>query len=82
MRPGIKLTGYHDAAKLEEIFASDLVDVAYVDDVGPDSIHIIGDNCIDLSDPKDYAWAASLIEGVLQEHGIVGTRMELSSDVS
>jgi hypothetical protein len=82
VRPCIKLAGYHDAANVEGIFASDLVDVAYVHDVGPDSILIIGDNCIDLADPKDYAWATSLIEGVLRDQGIVGIRMELSNDGS
>ena len=80
MKPRIRLTGFHDAAKVESIFASFLVDVAYVNDIGPDDIDIIGDDCIDLSDPKVYAWAASLIEDVLRGHGIVDIAMELISE--
>jgi hypothetical protein len=80
VRPRIKLTGYDNAAKVVDIFASDLVDIVYVDDVGPDGIEIIGDDCVDLSDPGDYTWATSLIECVLRDHGIVGVRMEPSSD--
>ena len=80
MKPRIRLTGFHDAAKVENIFASFLVDVAYVDDIGPDGIDIIGDDCIDLSDSKDYAWATSLIEGVLRDHGIVDIFLELRNE--
>jgi hypothetical protein len=76
----VKLTSYSDATEVEDLFASSLVDVAYVDDIGPDGIYISGDDCIDLSSPKDYAWVTSLIEGVLRDHGIVGIRMEAIGD--
>ena len=76
----IKLTGYRDAAEVRAALSGrrwSMSPTSMASD--SDGIYIIGDGCIDLSNPKDYAWVTSLIEGVLRDHGIVGIRMEATA---
>jgi hypothetical protein len=65
----IRITGFRNAKTIDEIFASSLVDVAYVDEVLPDAIYAISDVGVDLERPEDFAWVKGVIESTLARHG-------------
>ncbi len=64
----IRLTGFSDASVVESIFASDMVDVAYIDEVTPECIFIYTEPDVNLNNPSDYEWVKSIIK-----HAFEGT---------
>jgi hypothetical protein len=66
----MRIGGFRDASIIEDIFASSMVDVAYVDEVTPDAIYVIGDVWIDFDRPEDFAWVKDVIETTLEEYGV------------
>ncbi len=73
----IRLEGYSDAEAVQDIFASSLVDVAYVDEVTPRGIFVTPDVGVNLNDPADYEWVKSVIQSTLEDHRQHGVRIEL-----
>jgi hypothetical protein len=75
----IKLSGYRDADEIAKIFASSMVDIAYVDRVVDDAILAIPDDP-DLDTEASYEWLRTVINEALQSAGISGVSIELCSD--
>ena len=72
----IKLTGFADASRIDELFGSLMVDVAYIDHITPDTIYVISD---DPPATADYPWIADIIRHVLAENGVTGVNISLPS---
>lgn len=70
----IKLTGYRDAGGIDNLIASWLVDVAYVDRIEDDAIYLISD---DPPESADYPWIADILSHTLNKHGITGVNIHL-----
>ena len=70
----IKLTGYRDAGEIDNLIASWLVDVAYVDRIEDDAIYLISD---EPPESADYPWIADILSHTLTKHGIAGVTIEL-----
>ena len=70
----IKLTGYRDTDEIDNLIASWLVDVAYVDRIEDDAIYLISD---EPPESADYHWIADILSHTLTKHGIVGVNIEL-----
>ena len=69
-RQRLKLTGYPSAEQVNAIFASSLVDVAYVVETTPEVAYIVADDSDWPSNPTEYEWLCSMIRDTLAEHGI------------
>jgi hypothetical protein len=74
----IKIVGFNDANVIKDIFASSMVDVAYIDEVTPDAIYIIGDVGIDFQKPDDFEWIKEVIEDTLAQHDLRNLRITLA----
>ena len=70
----IVLTGFTNADRIDGLFASRMVDVAYIDRMTPDAIYVISD---DPPATADYPWIADIIQHVLTEEGITGVNISL-----
>jgi hypothetical protein len=75
----IKIVGFEDARTIEDVFASDMVDVAYVDQITPDAIYVIGDVGIDFERPEDFAWVKEAIEATLAQYNVTNLGITLAS---
>ena len=65
----IKLTGYSDPDVVTGIFASSLVDVAYVAEVTRHCIFVVTEPDVNLHNASDYEWVKSVIRQVFEnEH--------------
>lgn len=73
----IRLDGYSDAEAIEGIFASSLVDVAYVEEITPRGIFVTPDTSVNLNDPADFEWVKSVIQTTLEDYHQNGIRIEL-----
>lgn len=67
-RPRLKLTGHRSAEEVDAIFASCLVDVAYVVDTTPTAVFVVADDPAWPTDPADYEWLCSIIRETLADH--------------
>ena len=74
--PRLKLTGYQSASQIDSIFASRMVDVAYVDEITDDGIYVIADNPDWPSDSRDFDWLCSAIRETLEQCGVANVRIE------
>ena len=50
----LKLNGYRSASEVDSVFASSMVDVAYVDEITDDGIIILADDPKWPADQQDY----------------------------
>jgi uncharacterized protein (DUF1697 family) len=78
----LRLDGYADAAIVNDVFMSCMVDVAHIDEVTSEAIFVVPDSagCIGLDDPKDVEWLSEVIIRTLKEHGQAGVRVTLVHD--
>ena len=74
-RPRLKLTGHHSAETVEDIFASSMVDVAYVIEATPDAVLIVADDASWPADREDYDWLCTVIRETLADYGVKGIEM-------
>jgi hypothetical protein len=74
----IKLVGFGDAKTIEDIFASSMVDVAYIDEVTPDAIYVIGDIGINFERPEDFVWVKEVIEATLAQYNVRNLEITLT----
>jgi len=77
-RPQLRLTGHRSAEEVEAVFASSLVDVAYVIEATGDIVSIVADNPEWPVDAADYAWLCSVIKETLADNGINGIELSLA----
>jgi hypothetical protein len=81
-RPRLRLAGYRSANEVEEIFASFLVDVAYVVGGTPDALHVVADDPAWPADSEDYNWLCEVIRETLATHGIMDIELALLSQAN
>lgn len=74
-RPQLRLTGHRSAEEVEAVFASSLVDVAYVIEAKADAVTIVADDPKWPIDPADYQWLCSVIKETLADNGINGVEI-------
>jgi hypothetical protein len=74
-RPRLKLTGHRSAAAVEDIFASSMVDVAYVVEATSEAVLVVADDAAWPADREDYDWLCSIIRQTLAAYGIKGIEM-------
>ena len=67
----IKITGFNEAKVIEDVFASSMVDVAYIDEITTDAIYIVGDVGIDFEKPTDFKWIKEIIEDTLAQYNVM-----------
>jgi hypothetical protein len=60
---------------VENLFASFLVDVAYIDETTPGAIFVVGGGTVSLADRAGYEWLASVIGQTLTDCGILRVQM-------
>ena len=72
----IKIVGFEDAKEIEDVFASCMVDVAYVDEVTTDAIYVTGDVGIDFEKREDFEWVKEVIEVTMAHEG--AEKLEIS----
>ena len=77
----IKLVGSRDAKTIEDIFASSMVDVAYIDEVTPDTIYVIGDVGVDFEQSADFVWVKEIIETTLADYDVRNIEITLEVPV-
>lgn len=65
----IKLTGFSDAAAIEAMCASELVDIAYVDEINGSAMYLVPDSGIDFDNPDDVRWLRSILESKFRRIG-------------
>ncbi len=63
----IKITGISDPSKFDNYVASNLVDVAYVEEINDDTIILSLEGGIDLDNEDDRKWVTGLIEQAISE---------------
>jgi hypothetical protein len=73
--PRLKLTGYGCAKEVDDVFGACLVDVAYVEEIYPDSILVVADDPAWPKDQVDYDWLCSVITETLRHNGITGVEL-------
>lgn len=73
-RQRIKLTGFRDASVIDAIFASSMVDVAYIDEIVPDAIYVISE---DPDNTADFTWLREIISQTLKDQGIEGVTIQI-----
>ena len=71
-RKMLRITGCDYPERLDAIFSSYLVDVAYIDQLTDDGALIIADDPNWPSDTRDFKWLCSVIEKTLAKRGIIG----------
>jgi hypothetical protein len=76
-RPRLQLTGHRSAEEVKAVFASSLVDVAYVIETTTEAIFIVADDLSWPVDSNDYDWLCSVIRETLAAHGIYGLELSL-----
>jgi hypothetical protein len=76
-RPRLKLTGHCSAEEVDAIFASFLVDVAYVIEETAEAVYIVADDAAWPTDRTDYDWLCSIIKETLANNGIQGVELSL-----
>jgi hypothetical protein len=69
------LTGHRSGEEVDAVFASSLVDVAYVIEVTPDAVLVVADDPAWPTDQVDYHWLCSVIQETLGAHGIAGVEL-------
>jgi hypothetical protein len=69
-RPRLKMIGHTSADAVEAIFASSMVDVAYVVETTNDALYIVADDPKWPANPAEYEWLCSVIQETLGDHGI------------
>lgn len=63
----VKIIGVSNPKNLENYFASNMVDVAYVDKINTDVITLLLDNGIDVDNADDKKWISDLLSSALIE---------------
>ena len=63
----IKITGISDLSKFDNYVASNLVDVAYVEEINDATIILSLEDGIDLDNEDDKRWITGLIEQAISE---------------
>jgi hypothetical protein len=67
----IKVSGYQmRAAEAVRQLIDGLIDIAWVDEVGPDYTLVRTDVGLELTNPKNYEWVTGLIDSELSRHWI------------
>ena len=65
----ILLTGIKDPKRLEDYFASSLVDVAYAEPISADKVKILVESDTDLRNEDDRNWILDMITDALRKNG-------------
>ena len=75
----LKLSGYSSASKLEEIFASYMVDIAYLSEVYEDYALVAPDEPehTNLSIEADRKWLIEVIQSTMKQAGENSVRISL-----
>lgn len=76
-QPRLKLTGHQSAEEVEEVFASSMVDVAYVVEVVDDAVFIVADDDAWPVDTADFEWLCGITRDILASYGIIGIELVL-----
>jgi hypothetical protein len=76
-RPRLKLTGHSSADEVDAVFASSLVDVAYVIETTEAAVFVVADDPAWPTDGADYEWLCSVIKDTLAEYGMLGIELSL-----
>lgn len=73
----IKITGFNEAKVIEDVFASSMVDVAYIDEITTGAIYIVGDVGIDFEKPADFQWIKEVIEDTFAQYNVMKLEITL-----
>lgn len=73
----IKLTGFTDAAVIEAMFASNFVDIAYIDEIKGGAMYLVPDSGINFDNPDDVQWLTSILEPNFCEIGQPNIKIEV-----
>ncbi len=74
-RARLKLTGHRSTDKVNDVFATSLVDVASVADVTGGAVYIAADNPAWPTDAADVEWLCSVVRVTLASRGIAGIQL-------
>jgi hypothetical protein len=78
LKARIKLTGYTgDAERIRSLIDNGLIDLAWVEEVFPASILIVGDVGTDFTEGTTFGDIKSIIESILRTNGIEGVQIDL-----
>lgn len=73
------MTGHTSTDAVEKLFASSLVDVAYVIETTNDAIYMVADDPEWPADADEYEWLCSIIKEALLDQGIGSIHLSLES---